>query len=195
MDKTVFYRKLDIETPEEFKFYENVAALLEEDDYIEPNLIRDLLKDIDTDVMAENIGSYFEDFCRNIPDSETDFYITVDSIGMALKGFLGSSLTDERIAEYADEIVRFRKWYVQDLNVFDRINGEGLSVRDARFNIIAAGFLDEKADYDFRTACDYVVEGYDVSLADMIEAEFDESDYEGFEEIDLEEESEGADID
>ena len=35
MDKTEFYNKLDIETIEEFKFYENLSALLEEEDFIE----------------------------------------------------------------------------------------------------------------------------------------------------------------
>ena len=34
MDKTGLYRKLDIDTIDEFRYYENLAALLEEDDYI-----------------------------------------------------------------------------------------------------------------------------------------------------------------
>ena len=37
MDKTIFYTILDIDNPAEFQFYENMAALLEEDEYIETN--------------------------------------------------------------------------------------------------------------------------------------------------------------
>ena len=43
MDKTVLYRKLDIDTIDEFRYYENLASLLEEDDFIEENLIIDLI--------------------------------------------------------------------------------------------------------------------------------------------------------
>ena len=50
MDKTGLYRKLDIDTIDEFRYYENMASLLEEDDYIEVNLIRDLLREVNKEV-------------------------------------------------------------------------------------------------------------------------------------------------
>ena len=46
------------------------------------------------------------------------------------------------------------------------MTGSELSVRDARYNIVAAGFLGEKTDYDFRNALDYSVEGYDVRIGE-----------------------------
>ena len=164
MDKTGLYRKLDIDTIDEFRYYENLAALLEEDDYIEENLIRDLIREVDKSVLAEHMDSFYEQFLNNLPDDETEMYITVDSIGRAMTGMIAEDMTDEDITALADEIARFRKWYVHDLNVYDRIKCEELSVRDARYNILAAGFLGEKYDYDFRTALDYSVEGYDVRI-------------------------------
>lgn len=164
MDKTGLYRKLDIDTIDEFRYYENMAALLEEDDYIEENLIKDLIREVDKSVFAEHMDSFYEQFLNNLPDDETELYITVDSIRRAMTGLIAEDMTDEDISALAEEIVRFRKWYVHDLNVFDRIRGEELSVRDARYNILAAGFLGEKYDYDFRTALDYTVEGYDVRI-------------------------------
>ena len=164
MDKTGLYRKLDIDTIVEFRYYENIAALLEDDDYIEENLIKDLIREVDKSVFAEHMDSFYEQFLNNLPDDETELYITVDSIRRAMTGLIAEDMTDEDISALAEEIVRFRKWYVHDLNVFDRIRGEELSVRDARYNILAAGFLGEKYDYDFRTALDYTVEGYDVRI-------------------------------
>ena len=79
-------------------------------------------------------------------------------------GLVSDDMTEEDISILADEIERFRKWYVHDLNVFDRKKGEELSVRDARYNILAAGFLGEDYDYDFRLALDYPVDGYDVRI-------------------------------
>jgi hypothetical protein len=166
MDKTLLYKKLDIDTIDEFRYYENLASLLEEDDFIEENLIRDLIKDVDKEVLAEHMDAFYEQFLNNLPDEETELYLTVDSIGRAMAGLISSDMTSEDISALAEEISRFRKWYVHDLNVYDRLTGTELSVRDARYNYLAAGFLGEKTDYDFRSALDYSVEGYDVRLGE-----------------------------
>ena len=82
-------------------------------------------------------------------------------------------MTDEDISSLASEISRFRKWYVHDLNVFDRLNGTEKSVRDARYDTAAAKLLGDDADHDFRLALDYGLDGYDVRLADMIVSDTD----------------------
>ena len=85
MDKVRFYHVLDIDSADEFKYYENLAALLEEDEYIEENLIKDLLKSVDMEMLAEQVGSYFDAFLDHLPDNETDLYIMVESIGRAFE--------------------------------------------------------------------------------------------------------------
>lgn len=164
MDKTVLYKKLDIDTPDEFKYYENLAALLEEDDYIEENLIKDLIREVDREQLAEHVDSYFEDFLKNLPDDENELYMTVDNIARSISGLIADDMSAEEITALAEAISGFRKWYVHDLNVFDKLSGEEINVRDARFNIMAAKFLGEDHDYDFRTACTYVPDGYDVLI-------------------------------
>ena len=166
MDKTELYRKLDIDTIDEFRYYENLSDLLEEDDYIEENLIRDLVKDVDKSVLAEHMDSFYEQFLGHIPDSESDLYMLVDNIGRAMTGLISEDMDKDEISLLSEEISRFRKWYVHDLHVHDRETGLDLSVRDARYNIVAAGFLGEKTDYDFRSALDYDIEGYDVRLGE-----------------------------
>lgn len=171
MDKTTFYNKLNIDNASEFEYFENLAALLEEDDYIESNLIKDLLKDVDMGFLADTTNNYFEEFLKAIPDEETSLYITVESIMRALCGMMTADMTSDEISNLADEIVRFRKWYVQDTLVFDKLKGIEVSVRDARYDIQAAKLLGEKTDYDFRTSYDYEVEGYDVRISDIIDTE------------------------
>ncbi len=166
MDKTGLYRKLDIDTADEFTYYENLASLLEEDDFIEENLIKDLIREVDKEVLAEHMDSFYEQFLGHLPDDETELYLTVDSIGRAMTGLISSDMTDDDINALAEEISRFRKWYVHDLNVHDRQNDADINVRDARYNIVAAGFLGEKTDYDFRKALDYSIEGYDVRIGE-----------------------------
>ncbi|MBR2706194.1 MAG: hypothetical protein IKE74_02995 [Mogibacterium sp.] len=170
MDKVRFYNILDIESPDEFKFYENLSALLEEDEFIEENLIKDLLRDIDKEKLAEHFDSYFEAFLGHLPENETEMYMTVDSIGRVFDGMIYDGMSDEDISALASEISKFRKWYVHDLNVFDRISGSELSVRDARYDIAAAKLLGDEADHDFRLALDYDPDGYNVRVADMLSA-------------------------
>lgn len=168
MDKTEFYNKLDIETIEEFKFYENLSALLEEEDFIEENLIKDLLREVDKSVLAEHMDSFYEGFLKNIPDSESDLYILVESIQRMMSGLISDKMTLEDINALAEEIMRFRKWYVLDRNVFDKKTGNEVSVKEARYEILIADFLGNTVDYDFRTALDYDVDGYDVRITDII---------------------------
>ena len=169
MDKTLFYKKLNIDTIDEFKYYENLAALLEEDDYIEENLIRDLIREVDKDVLAEHMDSFYEGFLNNLPDDESELYIIVDSIKRMMSGLIDEDMDADAVNSLASEIARFRKWYVHDLNAFNKLSGEETSVRDARYDIVAAGFLGEPCSYDFRTALDYDIDGYDMRISDFAE--------------------------
>ncbi|NLY87273.1 MAG: hypothetical protein GX083_01820 [Clostridiales bacterium] len=169
MDKAELYRKLDIENPQEFKFYENLSNLIEDGDYIEENLIRDLFIDVDKKSLYEFIELYFEDIMKHLPDEETDLYITFESIGRALMGMIAEDMTYDEVESLAFEFSRFRKWFSIDSLVKNLINNSSLSVRDAVFNIIAAKFLGDTIDYDFSDACNYPLEGYEVRLSDLIE--------------------------
>ena len=160
MDKIRFYRILDIDSADEFQYFENLSALLEEEEFIEENLIKDLIRNVDREKLAEHMNSYFDSFLDHLPDNETDLYVMVDD------------MSDADIDALASEISKFRKWYVHDLNAFNRLTGEEASVRDARFDIAAAKLLGEDSDYDFRLALDYDIDGFDVRIADMIGASY-----------------------
>lgn len=174
MDKVRFYNVLDIDSADEFQYYENLAALLEEDEYIEENLIKDLLRSVDMEMLAEQMASYFDGFLDHLPDNETDLCIMVESMGRVFEGLIFEDMSDSDIERLASEIAKFRKWYVNDLNAFDKIRGIESNMRDARYDLAAAKLLGEEADYDFRTALDYDLDGFDVRVADMIGASFGE---------------------
>lgn len=172
MDKVRFYRVLDIDSADEFQYFENLSALLEEDEYIEENLIKDLMRSVDKEKLAENMNSYFDGFLDHLPDNETDLYVMVESMGRVFDGLISEYMSDTDIDKLASEILKFRKWYVHDLNAFNKLTGEETSVRDARFDLAAAKLLGEDADYDFRLALDYDIDGFDVRIADMLGAAY-----------------------
>ena len=172
MDKVRFYRILDIDSAEEFQYFENLSALLEEEEYIEENLIKDLIRNVDREKLAENMNSYFDGFLDHLPDSETDLYVMVESMGRVFDGLITEDMSDADIDALTSEIIKFRKWYVHDLNAFNKLTGEETSVRDARFDLVASKLLGEDADYDFRLALDYDIDGFDVRIADMLGAAY-----------------------
>jgi hypothetical protein len=172
MDKVKFYRVLDIDSADEFQYFENLSALLEEDEYIEKNLIKDLIRHADMEKLSENMNSYFDAFLDHLPDNETDLYVMVESMGRVFDGLIMENMSDADCDELASELMKFRKWYVHDLNAFNKLTGEETSVRDARFDIAAAKLLGEDSDYDFRLALDYDIDGFDVRIADMIGSSF-----------------------
>lgn len=173
MDKVRFYNILDIDSADEFKYFENLASLLEEDEYIEENLIKDLIRNVDREKLAEHLGSYFDGFLDHLPDNETDLYVMIESMGRRFEGLIIDDMNEADIDALASEISKFRKWYVHDLNAFNRHTGEETNVRDARYDIAAAKLLGEDADYDFRTALNYDIDGFDVRIADMLSAGYD----------------------
>ena len=71
--------------------------------------------------------------------------------------------------------------YSRDMtDVIDLLTGDDLSVRDARYNIIAADLLGEETRYDFRAASSFDSGGYDVRVLDMIAAaDADDTEEEG----------------
>lgn len=172
MDKVRFYRVLDIDSADEFKYFENLSSLLEEDEFIETNLIKDLMRSVDMEKLAENMSSYFDGFLDHLPDKETDLYVMVESMGRVFDGLIMDGMTDADFDALASEISKFRKWYVHDLNAFNKLTGEEASVRDARFDIAAAKLLGEDSDYDFRLALDYDIDGFDVRIADMLSSSY-----------------------
>ena len=162
MDKIELYNILDISEPEDFTYYENMAALLEEERVIEQNLLDNLLDEVDFDTFRDLIKSYFEEFLNRIPEEETDLYFLADTMRRSLVGC-------EEPHQLSDAITRFRKWYVLDLSVRDRNTNEEISVCQARYNISAASILGEKAEYDFQNSYNFEMDGYDVSVHDMID--------------------------
>lgn len=179
MDKVRFYRVLDIDSADEFQYFENLSALLEEDEYIEENLIKDLIRSVDREKLAENMSSYFDGFLDHLPDNETDLYVMVESMARVFDGLIMEDMSNTDIDALASEISKFRKWYIHDLNAFNKLTGEETSVRDARFDLAAAKLLGEDADYDFRLALDYDIDGFDVRVADMIGAAYSEENGSG----------------
>ena len=168
MDRERLFEKLDIDSPEEFQYYESFDALMEDEEHIEEELIREVIAGADIELIAEHIGSFFDAFASNIPDDETELSIIVDTFRNNISAAARSEFTDEDLSQFASEIYKFRKWYAIDHNAFDEIKREEISVRDARYEIAAAKLLGDKVAIDFGRALTSGPDAYAVRLRDIV---------------------------
>jgi hypothetical protein len=169
-----FYDLLDIESVDEFKYYENLANLLEADEHIDSDLIGPLVREVDRELLHELMYSFFDEFLEMIPDTFTDLFVTVETIKRSITGKIAAEMEESDIDDLTDAIMTFRKWYVTDKLVIDRNTADELSVRDAMYNMTASKYTVEDADYDFRAALEYDADTYSVDLAELLEIEQDD---------------------
>lgn len=168
-----------IEDPSEFTYFENLADLLETDEYIEESDLEELLRSIDKDVLSELLSNYFDEFQKMIPEEETDFFVTVDTISKNLLGSVSELAKGGDPQDTARSISVFRKWYLRQDNVFDLDTGEELSVRDALFNLRADKLTGSQHHYNFGTALEYEADSYSLLVDDLVQTEFNSgSDHE-----------------
>ena len=168
MNRERLLDKLDIESPEDFKYYENLEALLEEDEHVEEELIIHVLSASDKEQLAEHVGNFFDSFMSNMPDEETELHIIIDTFKGNITSVIDREMTDEDMTSLASEIYKFRKWYVIDNNATDEQNGNEISVRDARYEIMAAGFLGEDKPIDFGRALTNGPDAIKLKIKDLI---------------------------
>ena len=172
MDKDRLYELLDIEEPEDFQYFENIAALLETDEEIDYDVLYALLSAVDRDVLAQLIHDYFEELADYIPDDATELYLLLDKVKLALIGMSKNADEENVRAALCEELLRFGCWYARDLTVVTTAIGseeeEVHTVRDA----IALARLEklegDKYSYDFSDAVAYPLDEYSMSFADMI---------------------------
>lgn len=94
MDKKTFYELVDIETPDDFKFYDNIENLIESDEEWDIDILSPLLSELPSNLIAELIDEYFNNLLDRLPDDETDLYTLIYNVSRTMKGILNSDCTD-----------------------------------------------------------------------------------------------------
>ena len=178
LNKEKLYELLDIEQPEDFEYFENIAALLECEEEIEEEALSQLIKDLDKDTLAELIYGYFEEIMDFIPDDALDLYTLLEHIKFSLIGMASQSRQENVLVNLTDEINRFRKWYSAESQVYcTSYTGEedgSVPLRDALVLARAEKLMGGNYDYDFSLCLDYPLQEYMMTFADLAEAEYGE---------------------
>ena len=117
VSRSLLYVDDGVEEPEDFQYFENIAALLESDEEIDYDALYALLSLVDRDVLAQLIHDYFEELSDYIPDDATELYLLLDKVKLALIGMSKNADEENVLAALCEELLRFGRWYARDLTV------------------------------------------------------------------------------
>lgn len=175
MDLNELFEIVDIESTEDFKYFDNFAALMESDDYIPAEVMYELFAEVDTDVLSELTDNYFEDIMEGVPEEEAELFTLLDNIKRVLKGYAENTDDERSIVLFTDEVSRFRNWYNFDTDVECQSRKDGstrtVPVREALVLYRIEKLRADEYMYDFSECLDYPLDEYVVSFTSDAEGD------------------------
>jgi hypothetical protein len=178
MDFDELLALLEIDSIEEFGYFEQFAALIECDDEIPYEIFYKILADVDSDTLIDLTGNYFDDVLQGIPDDGIDVYTLLSTIRQALTGLAKNSSTREERVAYTDELFKFRNWYffesVVHLRLLSDNSKKDVTLSEALSLFRLEKFNNEQYRYDFSDCLDYDIDEYSISIDMEIDEEYDE---------------------
>lgn len=168
------YALLDLETGEDFQYFENLSDLIESNEDIDNDLIYKLLCDVDINTFAELTESYFYDVTESVPGDQIDVYNIIDNVKRVFVGLCEAAKIEEEKAllSLADEIEKYRNWYhsPEKVEIRNLSNGDVkyVSVCDALTTSRLEKLESTEYAYDFNEVLNYEIEEYIMTYADLI---------------------------
>ena len=202
MDRNTFYDLVDIETPEDFKFYDNIENLIESDEEWDIDNLSPLLIEIPNDVMTELIDEYFKSLLDRLPDDETDLYTLIYNVSRTMKSVLNADGISSKFGnenaeiekEHANdpkrrlsyELKKFSDWFSREnlVDIKDLETGKEFKapLRDVLGMITLEKLGIGSYSYNFDDCNDYELDEYILNFSDFAGSEATENageDYEG----------------
>ncbi|MDD2217140.1 MAG: hypothetical protein PHW03_02410 [Eubacteriales bacterium] len=175
---------LDIEEPEEFSYFENMADFLESEGEIERDALYRLIDRVDKNVLSDILIGYIDDVCENIPEGEVDLFLLFSNLKLSLSGLSKQSNKEDSITVIlVDELLRFRHWYSQEKGVpcfakDNKAQSNVVTVAEAVAMARLEKMGEEEFTYDFGDILEYEIDEYVMSFTEIFDDdEYDSDDF------------------
>lgn len=169
---------IEIDSPDDFAYFEHFAALIECDEVVPYDLFYRILADVESDTLVDLTDTYFEDVMQGMPDDAIDVYTLLGTIRQALVGLAKNSATREERVAYADELYHFRSWYIFDSVVHVRRFSDNMkrnvTVSEALSLYRLEKLNEDQYRYDFSDCLDYEIDEYSISIDAKLDEEYEE---------------------
>lgn len=174
---------LELEEIEDFSYFENFSALMECDELLEYDLFFEILNSVGADTLSELTDTYFEDIMLGVPDDDMDIYTLFNSIRHTLLTLAKSTDSARNRALYAEELFKFRTWFLYEGMVRCTRVADGsvkrIAVSEAMTLYRLEKLSHDNYEYDFSEALDYELDDYALTVAEELESyntDFDEEE-------------------
>ena len=109
-------KEFDIESDEDFIYFEQFSAVMESELTIDYDIFLDLIMMPEREALATMTESFFEDLIKGIPDNDMELYSQIQGSKDVLTEL--ARLEHERsMGFFAHELFRFREWFVGSKSV------------------------------------------------------------------------------
>jgi hypothetical protein len=164
MDIDELMQLLDIESPEEFTYFEQFADLVEWDGDIPFETLYLLFSGMGGDTLSELSRGYFEDLLESVPDDQTEFYALLSAIGGNLSSLAASVDSAPGLHAFTEEFFRFRLWCAAGSEVTCERASDGFTQKAPILQALVLHRMEKLGEdeyyYDFSQCMDYPLEEY-----------------------------------
>lgn len=172
MTKEELFELVDIETGEDFTYFENFANLMEADEYITEEDIGMLIKELDCVTFSELAESYFYDVMEHLPDNAIDIYSTMEAVKRNIVSISTAiAKGEEQSHKLCRELYNFRNWYIDPQSCFatDLTSGneDVMSIRDAIYENKLARITKTDWNFDFSECNQLEISEYIINIGEL----------------------------
>ena len=162
MTLSQIYSMLDMDSPSDFEYFEQLADLIECEEEIPYDLFFMTLSEVSSETTTDILGNYIEEISDALPDETQDLFSLVDSIQQQLLSLCENLEDDNCRRSFAEELFRFRTWYTRPGSVL--ADGQPCSMLEAVTLRREEAFTGEEHDYDFSGCMDYELPELSIGL-------------------------------
>ena len=162
MTKDELFDLLEIDTPADLEYFEQLAELLESEEEIPFDLFYIALSEISPENASELLENYFKELEGSIPEGADELESLADTLKDQLLSYAEGIEDADTRRDLAQELFKFREWYHDAEGA--EVDGKQCSVMDALYEYRAEGFAGANHTYDFPGALKYELEEFTLKL-------------------------------
>ena len=172
-------RYLDLDSPEDFQYFEAMADLVEYEGDIEQEAVFALFEGAEETMISELLEDYFEDILGGLPEDSGEIFSLLHQIKLSLTGLAQNrGMGDEAesdLRRLVDEFCRFRSWYSQESDVELLPDDGGSAMHQCLRDAITTSRMQRLGGpsyrYSFEECLLYELDSYTMSFAELAAAE------------------------
>ena len=174
MNRDELFELLEMDTPEDFEYFEQFAELLECEDEIEYDDFYEVLSYIDSGDLAEINENYFTEMEKSFPEDCDDFYEVMQPTWDNLRMLAKESADETYRREYVNQLYKFREMYTDPEGA--SVDGTPCSVMEAMAENRASKLDKTGHIFDFENSLGFVPDYISMRLGGFEEDEDDSDD-------------------